>query len=293
MKIGFIGLGAMGAGIARNILKAGHELTVWNRSQAPVNAIVQEGARAAADPAETLKGDMVFTMLANDVAYEELGFAGPILQKAAPGLIHVNMATIAPATGAKLAAAHAAAGIGYLASPVFGRPDAAAAAKLILVVGGQAGLIEKTRPVLNALGWKIAVAGDKPEAANLLKIAGNFMTAAAIEVYGEAFALLRKSGVDPEIFYETMSAQYYSGSIHKLFGRIILDGAFDPPGFKLRHGYKDIGLVLSAGKAVEAPLPVASLVHDLMMTEMADGKADIDWSVIADLAAKRAGLKAD
>lgn len=291
MKIGFIGLGAMGAGVARNLLKAGHQVTVWNRSPGPVKAIVAEGASAAATPADTLRGDIVFSMLANDAAIEAVGLCGDLLEKAAPGLIHINMATISLPLARRLAAAHAARKIGYVACPVFGRPDAAAAAQLILVAGGEKALIEKIRPVLTPLGQRIVVAGEKPEAANLFKIAGNFMTASAIETYGEAIALLRKGDADAEAFYDMMSGFYYSGSIHKLYGRIILDQKYDPAGFKLSLGYKDAGLALEAAKILEAPLPACSLVHDHFLSAMANGDGDKDWSLIADMAARRAGLK--
>lgn len=291
MKIGFIGLGAMGAGVARNLLKSGHEVTVWNRSPGPVDAIVKDGAKAAVGIEDTLKGDIVFSMMANDAALEAVGFTGALLDAAAPGLIHINMATISLPLARKLADVHAAKGVGYLACPVFGRPDAAAAANLILVVGGDPVLIEKVRPVLEPLGQRITVAGDKAEAANLFKITGNFMTAAAIEAYGEAIALLRKGGADAEAFYEMMSAFYYSGSIHKLYGRIILDEKYDPAGFKLSLGYKDAGLALEAAKLLQAPLPVGSLVHDNFLTAMANGDGDKDWALIAGMAAKRAGLK--
>lgn len=281
----------MGAGVARNLLKSGHEVTVWNRSPAPVQAIVKDGAKAAASIEDTLKGDIVFSMMANDAALEAVGFTGALLDAAAPGLIHINMATISLPLARKLAEVHAAKGVGYLACPVFGRPDAAAAANLILVVGGDPVLIEKARPVLAPLGQRITVAGDKAEAANLFKITGNFMTAAAIEAYGEAIALLRKGGADAEAFYEMMSSFYYSGSIHKLYGRIILDEKYDPAGFKLSLGYKDAGLALEAAKLLQAPLPVGSLVHDNFLTAMANGDGDKDWALIAGMAAKRAGLK--
>lgn len=291
MKIGFIGLGAMGAGVARNLLKSGHEVTVWNRSPGPVDTIVKDGAKAAVGIEDTLKGDIVFSMMANDAALEAVGFTGALLDAAASGLIHINMATISLPLARKLADVHAAKGVGYLACPVFGRPDAAAAANLILVVGGDPVLIEKVRPVLEPLGQRITVAGDKAEAANLFKITGNFMTAAAIEAYGEAIALLRKGGADAEAFYEMMSAFYYSGSIHKLYGRIILDEKYDPAGFKLSLGYKDAGLALEAAKLLQAPLPVGSLVHDNFLTAMANGDGDKDWALIAGMAANRAGLK--
>lgn len=291
MKIGFVGLGAMGAGIARNLIKGGHDVTAWNRSREAVEAIVRDGAKAAATPADAMKGELVFSMLANDAALEQVGFAGPLLASASAGLIHVNMATISLPLARKLAAAHAEAGVGYVACPVFGRPDAAAAAQLQLVVGGAPALVEKVRPVLEPLGRRLVVAGEKPEQANLFKITGNFMTAVSIETYGEAIALLRKGGVDVEAFYGLMSEMYYSGSIHKLYGRIIADGHYDPPGFRLRHGYKDAGLALESAKMFESPLPLGGLVHDHFLEAMAAGNGDKDWSLIADMAAKRAGLK--
>ncbi len=291
MKIGFIGLGAMGAGIARNLLKAGHDVTAWNRSPGPIAAFVKDGGKAAETPTGAMTGDLVFSMLANDAALEAVGFAGPLLDAAAPGLVHVNMATISLPLAKKLAAAHAARGIGYVACPVLGRPDAAAAAKLQLIVAGNPKTVAKVRPVLAPLGIKLAVAGDKPEQANLFKIAANFMTMTSIETYGEAIALLRKGGADPKAFYELMSGMYYSGSIHTLYGKIITEGAYDPPGFKLRLGYKDAGLALEAAKMTETPLPLAGLVHNLFMQLMAAGLGDGDWSLIAKLAAERAGLK--
>jgi 3-hydroxyisobutyrate dehydrogenase-like beta-hydroxyacid dehydrogenase len=291
MEIGFIGLGAMGAGIARNLIKGGHQVTAWNRSPGPLETIKRDGAKAAATPADAMKGEMVFSMLANDAALEHVGFAGPLLKEAAPGLIHINMATISLPLARRLAEAHASAKIGYVACPVFGRPDAAAAAQLQLIAGGDAKLIEKVRPVLEPLGRRLVIAGDKPEQANLFKITGNFMTAVSIETYGEAIALLRKGGVDVEAFYGLMSEMYYSGSIHKLYGRIIADEKYDPPGFKLKHGYKDAGLALESAKLFEAPLPLAGLVHDHFLEAMAAGQGDKDWALIADMAAKRAGLK--
>lgn len=290
MKIGFIGLGAMGQGIARNLLKAGHELTVWNRSPGPAQALAAEGARVAAAPADALKGELLISMLANDAAIDAVGLNGPLLKVAAPGLIHINMSTISVETAEKIADAHAVAGVGYIACPVLGRPDAAATAQLFLIAGGDPVVLEKVRPVLAPLGRELVVAGDKPEHANLFKIATNFMTMTAIEAYGEAITLLRKGGVDPEIFYNAMSAMYYSGSIHKLYGRIVIDEAYDPAGFKLKHGYKDAGLALAAAKKLESPLPLASKVHDFYLEAMARGFSEKDWAMIAKLAAERAGL---
>jgi 3-hydroxyisobutyrate dehydrogenase-like beta-hydroxyacid dehydrogenase len=290
MNIGFIGLGAMGAGIARNLLKNGHTVTVWNRSADAVAAIVKDGSHPAARPEDTLKGEIVFSILANDTALEDIGFDGPLLKAAAPGLVHVNMATISLPLAQKLASVHAAMKVGYVACPVFGRPDAAAGAKLLLIAAGAPDLIEKVRPVLEPLGRRLFVVGEKPEQANLVKITGNFMIAAAIEAYGEAFALLRKGGVAPQTFLDAMNEGLFAGAIHKLYGGIIAEGTYDPPGFKLRLGYKDAGLTQAAAKLLEAPMPLASLIHDHFLEAMAAGRGDKDWAMLGALAAKRAGL---
>lgn len=291
MRVGFIGLGAMGQGIAANILKAGHRLTVWNRSPAPVERLVALGAAAAAVPEEAAGGDLLFSMLANDAATQAIGLDGALLDRAAAGLVHVNMATVSVAFARAMAAAHAARGIGYVAAPVFGRPDAAAAAKLTVVAAGAAAAIARVEPILKAVGAKYAVVGEAPEQANLFKITGNFMIAAAIEAMGEAAALLKKGGVDPKVFFAVMTTANFSAPIYQIYGKIIAEEAFDQAGFKLALGYKDAGLTLAAAKEFQAALPLASLVHDHFLEAMAAGWGEKDWASLALLAAERVGLK--
>lgn len=291
MKVGFIGLGAMGAGIAANILRAGHRITVWNRSRGPVEALATEGAVAAASPADAMTGDLVFSMLANDAAVRDVGLDGPLLYHAAKGLVHVNMATISVAFARELAEAHRTRGIGYVAAPVFGRPDAAAASKLTIVAAGAPEHLARVTPLLENLGAKFAVVGDKPEQANLFKIAGNFMIASAIETMGEAAALLRKGGVDPKVFFDVMTTANFSAPVYQIYGKIIGEQAFDKAGFKLSLGYKDAGLTMAAASELSADLPLATLVHDHFTQAMAAGWVDKDWSALAQLAAERAGLK--
>ncbi|MDE2492283.1 MAG: NAD(P)-dependent oxidoreductase [Alphaproteobacteria bacterium] len=291
MKIGFIGLGNMGQAIAANMLRAGHRVTVWNRSPGPVSALVDQGAVAAKMPAETLLGDAVFSMLANDAAFAEVGLTGVILDKAAPGLVHVNMATISTALARRLAEAHAAHGVGYVAAPVFGRPDAAAAAKLIVVAAGADKDIARVRPVLEVIGRRVAVVGTAPEQANLFKIAGNFMLAAAIETLGEVIALVRKGGIDPAIFHEVLTSSLFAAPVYQGYGSLIVAEKYEPAGFKLRLGMKDAGLALAAGNELEVPLPLASLVHDHFIEAVAAGLGDKDWAALASLAAGKAGLR--
>ncbi len=291
MKVGFIGLGAMGAGIAANIIKAGHEVIAWNRSPGPARALAELGATAGARPDDALRGDCLFSMLASDDALHEIGLDGPLLDRAAPGLVHVNMATVSVACARQLHEAHRRHGLGYVASPVFGRPDAAAAARLTVIAAGAKSDIARVQPILEKLGAKYAVVGEDPAQANLFKIAGNFMIATAIETMGEAAALLRKGGVDPKVFFEVMTTANFSAPVYQIYGKIIGDRAFDKPGFKLRLGYKDAGLTLAAAKELETALPLASMVHDHFVEAMAAGWADKDWASLALLAAQRAGLK--
>lgn len=291
MKVGFIGLGGMGSGIAGNILRAGHEVIAWNRSSGPLNALVAQGAVAAPTAQEALETDVVFSMLANDAALQEVGLDGPLLAKASRGLVHVNMATVSIAFAQTLHKAHKALGIGYVAAPVFGRPDAAAAGKLTIIAAGAAQDIARVEPLLVTLGTKYACVGTNPVQANLFKITGNFMIASAIETMGEAAALLRKGGVDPAVFFDVLTNANFSAPVYKIYSKIIADQSYDEAGFKLSLGYKDAGLTLAAAKELETAMPLASVVHDHFLEAMAAGWSEKDWASLALLAAQRAGLK--
>jgi 3-hydroxyisobutyrate dehydrogenase-like beta-hydroxyacid dehydrogenase len=290
MKIGFIGLGQMGSGIAKNLMKAGHELVVWNRSSGPAIALARKGASIAQEPGGALQTDVLFSMLANDSAIEEVGLAGPLLSRAPSGLVHVNLATISVDLARKLTAAHATRRIGYVAAPVFGRPNVAAAGNLIVVAAGANADIAMVRPLLESIGRRMAVVGDAPEQANLFKIAGNFMLAGAIESLSEAFALVRKGGVDPHIFHDVLSTSLFSCPVYQGYGDAILHGRYEPAGFPVRLGMKDVRLALDAGRNLSAPLPLANLVHDHFIEAENVGLGDKDWSSIGTLLAKRAGL---
>jgi len=245
MKIGFIGLGRMGHHVAANLLKAGHSVTVWNRSQHPVQALVAKGAQAARTPEDALKGNAVFSMLSNDAVMRELGLAGPLLEKAAKGLIHVNLATISVAFAQELSAAHHARGLSYISAPVFGRPEMAESAQLVLVAGGDTSALTTMQPVFDKIGAR-TVPLDAPEKANLFKIAGNFMIASELQATGEAFALLRKGGVDPSLFHDVLSGRLFTGAVFKNYGTMILNREYEPAGFALTLGLKDINLARAA-----------------------------------------------
>ncbi len=289
MKIGFIGLGRMGHHVAANLLKAGHQVTVWNRSQGPVQALVEKGAVAATSPEEAVKGDAVFSMLSNDQVMREVGLAGPLLEKAAKGLIHVNLATISVEFAKELAAAHRRAGLSYISAPVFGRPEMAEAAALVLVAGGDAGALKTMQPVLDKIGAR-TVPLDEAWQANLFKICGNFMIASELEAIGEAFAVLRKGGVDPALFHEVLAGRLFTGAVFKAYGGMILNRQYEPAGFALPLGLKDVNLARSAAAGLGVEMPTAELLKAQYDQAMAWGWQDKDWAAIGEVSAKKAGV---
>jgi 3-hydroxyisobutyrate dehydrogenase-like beta-hydroxyacid dehydrogenase len=290
MQIGFIGLGHMGGHVAENLLKAGHGVTVWNRSQAPVAALVEKGAKPAKTPEEALQGEAVFSMLSNDAVMREVGLAGPLLQKARKGLIHVNMATISAALARELQTAHYQAGLSYLSAPVFGRPDMAASAQLVIVAGGDAAAVAKMQPVFGAISARTVVVGAEAEKANLFKIAGNFMIASEMQATGEAFALLRKGGVDPAAFHDVLSGRLFTGAVFKNYGAMVLAHQYEPAGFALTLGLKDVNLARAAAGELGAVMPTADLLKANYDQAVAWGWQDKDWSAIGEVPAKKAGL---
>ena len=289
MKIGFIGLGRMGHHVAANLMKAGHSVTVWNRSQAPVQALVAQGATAATTPEDALQGDAVFSMLSNDAVIREVGLAGPLLEKAAKGLIHVNLATISVDFAKELTAAHKKAGLSYISAPVFGRPEMAEAAALVLVAGGDAAALKTMQPVFDKIGAR-TVALDAPEKANLFKIAGNFMIASELEAIGEAFALLRKGGVDPSLFHDVMTGRLFTGAVFKSYGLMILNRQYEPAGFALTLGLKDVNLARSAAQGLGVTMPTAELLKTNYDQAVSWGWQDRDWAAIGEVPAKKAGV---
>ena len=289
MKIGFIGLGRMGGHIAANLLKAGHQVTVWNRSPGPVEALAAKGATAAKSPQEALQGEAVFSMLANDQVMGELGLAGPLLEKAAKGLIHVNLATISVAFARELAAAHRKAGLAYISSPAFGRPEMAESAQLVLVAGGDEAALKTMQPVFDKIGARTVVM-DAPEKANLFKIAGNFMIASELESIGEAFALLRKGGVDPSLFHDVLSGRLFTGAVFKAYGAMILNRTYEPAGFALTLGLKDVNLARAAAEGLGVTMPTADLLKKHYDEAIGWGWQDRDWAAIGEVPAKKAGV---
>jgi 3-hydroxyisobutyrate dehydrogenase-like beta-hydroxyacid dehydrogenase len=294
MKVGFIGLGNMGAPMAANLLRAGHELVVYNRTPSRAEPLAAEGARVARSPAEAAAGaEALLTMLADDAALEAVMLGEEGALEALPrGAVHASMSTISPRLSGHLAAEHRRRGQSYIAAPVFGRPEAALAAKLWVVAAGPPDALERCRPLLEIMGQGVEIVGDEPAAANVVKIGGNFLLAAAIEAMGEAFALVRKHGIDPARFVEVVNGRLLRSPVYESYAKLIVGGRWEPPGFKLRHGLKDARLALGAGDEVDAPLPLASLMRDRYLSAMAWGWADLDWAALARVSAVDAGLEA-
>jgi 3-hydroxyisobutyrate dehydrogenase-like beta-hydroxyacid dehydrogenase len=290
MNIGFIGLGKMGQAIAGHLLSQGHRLLVWNRSPEPVAALVAKGAQAAAKPSDVTRAEFLVSILANDAAVRSVFIEEGVLDAAPAGLIHLNLATVSVAFAQELAAEHAKRNLGYLAAPVFGRPDAAADGKLQVVVAGDGATIARAQPVLSALGQKTWPVGDRPESANAVKVAGNFMLASAIETMGEAVALTRSHGIGAAQFLEILTTTLFAAPAYKVYGAMIAAEKYRPAGFEAPLALKDIRLALAAADAHNVPMPFASILRDNLMELIATGGADHDWGALALLAARRAGL---
>jgi len=290
MKTGFIGLGAMGQGIAARLLEAGNSLIVWNRSPAAVAALVAKGADAAANAADAAKVDVLHTMLTDDNALRAVLFDGGVLDALPKGAVHVNHATISLALAKEMAAAHRERGVGYVAAPVFGRPDAAAAGKLHVLVAGDAAAVERVKPQLEAIGQSLWPLGEMPERANVVKIAGNFMIASAIETMAEATALTRAHGVGARDFLDILTGTLFAAPVFKTYGALVAERRYEPPGFALKLGYKDAALTLAAADTGKVPMPLASLLRDHFLDALAHGDAELDWSALAEVSARHAHL---
>jgi 3-hydroxyisobutyrate dehydrogenase-like beta-hydroxyacid dehydrogenase len=290
MDIGFVGLGNMGSGMASNLLEAGHRVTAYNRSTDKVDLLVARGAQPARTVAEACGGEVVVSMLANDDAVEAVTFGGDgILANLAAGAVHVSSSTISVGLAERLVAAHAEAGQRFVAAPVFGRPEAAAAAKLFVVAAGDPDAVARVSPVFDAIGQRTFVIAEDPTAASLVKISGNFLIASVIESLGEAMALVAKAGVDKEQYLDILTSTLFDAPVYRTYGGLIARQEFEPAGFAATLGLKDVRLALAAGEELRVPLPVASLLRDRFLTLLATGGGDLDWSAVGALAAWEAG----
>jgi 3-hydroxyisobutyrate dehydrogenase-like beta-hydroxyacid dehydrogenase len=290
MKVGFIGLGNMGSAMAANLLKAGHEVAVYNRTASKADDLVKQGAHRATQIADACKGEAVLTMLADDPALESVVLGdGGVANNLSKGAIHISLSTISVALAQKLTAAHAERGQHFVSAPVFGRPEAAAIGKLFVTAAGEDEAVTKCLPLFDAIGQKTFRFGTNPSHANLVKISGNFLISCVIESLAEALALVGKAGIDERQYLDFLTSSLFTAPVYKTYGTIIVEKKYEPAGFVAPLGFKDNRLTLAAGQDLKVPLPLASLIYNRFLSLLANGGEKLDWSAIAFMAAKDAG----
>jgi 3-hydroxyisobutyrate dehydrogenase-like beta-hydroxyacid dehydrogenase len=292
MKVGFLGLGNMGMAMARNLLKAGHTLTVYNKTIARAEELAPLGAKVARTPGQAASdAEAIITMVADDAAVEAIVLGHNAAHESLPaGAVHIAMSTMSVAMAKRLAAAHRERRHFFVSAPVFGRPDAAEAAKLVIAAAGPADQIARCQPLFDAIGQKTYVFGEDPAAANVVKVTMNFLITVVIESLGESFALIKKSGVDADKFLELLTGSLFSAPIYRTYGPMVAADNYEPVGFRMALGMKDNRLVLAAAESAAVPLPLASLIRDRMISATAQGMGEADWASIARLSLKEAGL---
>lgn len=287
MNVSMIGLGAMGAAMVRNLLAKGVKVTVWNRSRAIVDELAAEGATPAVDADEAFKADIVLSMLAHDQAMKDVLIDSGVLARARKGVVHVNLATISTSLAGELAALHAELDLGYVASPVFGRPPVAQAGGLNVLAAGASDAVATAMPVLELLAAKVWPLGEDPIRANALKLAGNFMIVSAVESMGEAVALGEAYGVPAPELLDMLSSTLFAAPIYKIYGGMIAERRYSPPGFAAELGLKDVRLVLDAAEAKGLSMSQADLAEaSLEMLLDGDGKG-LDLAALAEVARAR------
>lgn len=293
LEIGFVGLGAMGAPIAANLLVAGHHLTVWNRTRSKAEPLRHKGAHLVDHPGDVAKsGGIVVSMLADDAALEQLVLGeAELAYRLGKGGVHVSLSTVSPATTRHLAKRHHEAGGALIAAPVFGRPDAAAAKRLAVCVSGSPAPKERVRPILDAIGVAVFDFGSEPGAANVAKLAGNFMIASALEAMGEAFVMAEKQGLDRKQLANLLGSTLFACPVYQIYGPLIAERRHSPAGFRLPLGLKDLELAIKTAAEVNVPLPLGSMLRDRFIAALANGREDLDWSAVALGASDDAGLR--
>lgn len=290
--VAVVGLGNMGTPIARNLLASGYAVTVYNRSRDKAEPLAAEGAAIADSPAGAVTpGGVVISLLSNDTVLEQavLG-AGGFADALGQGGLHISMSTVSPETSRKLAEEHAKRGSLFVAAPVFGRPDAAAVRKLWICLSGSPEAKARALPILNELGQRVQDFGDAPGAANIVKLSGNFMILAAIEAMAETMALCEKNGIERQTVYDFFTSANFACPAYQSYGRIIAQRAYEPAGFVLELGMKDIRLARETAAASKVPMPVADFLFLRLQDAVAHGRSKLDWSAIELATAEAAGI---
>ena len=291
--VGFVGLGHMGVAMAANLAGAGRRVIACVRRPEQMDTLVALGLKPTTDIADLFDCEFVISMLPDDSAVHDVvlgrlgvdGLAAGLM----PGAVHLSMSTVGTATAACLASEHARCGQGYVAAPVFGNPDAAKARQLFIVAAGVPVDVERCRVLLDILGQQTFVVGTDPANANLIKLAGNALTAATLEMLGEVIALIRKRGLDPKSFVDILTSTMYGGRAHRIYGDKIVAQRY-APGFVMPLALKDVRLALAEAESTAVPMPCVSVARDRLITGIARGYADLDWSALGLVAADEAGL---
>jgi 3-hydroxyisobutyrate dehydrogenase-like beta-hydroxyacid dehydrogenase len=290
VQVGFIGVGRMGSVMARNLLRAGHQVRAWDTSPQSVAALVKDGAKAASSGEDAFSGDAAISMLPNDDAMLS-AFDEKILRRSGAPAIHINMATASVHCADTLTERHKKCSIQYIAAPVFGRPEMAAERNLNIMAAGDPAAIERVQPLFDAMGRKTWRLGPVPSQANVAKIAGNLMVASVLEAMGETAALARAYKMEPLDVLNTVVTSIFDVPVYRIYAQLIGGGKFEPPGFDLKLGLKDAKLALDAGEAANVPLPFASILRDNYLDALAHGDGTKDWSAVSKVSLRRAGLE--
>ena len=293
MKVGFIGLGIMGGAMARNLLAAGHDVTVYNRTRGKAEALAAAGATVADAPLDTAtSAEILITVLGGDASVAEILFEGgdDLIAALPDGAVHVSMETISVAYSETLTETHKARGRGFVCAPIIGRGDAAEAGTLTLIVGGATAAVDYCTPVFEAMSERIVHVGETPKTAAIVKLSNNYLIAGALGAMGEAFAVVRKAGVDPNVFYELITATMFSAPIYTYYGKNIATDVHTPANFRTPLGLKDITQMIDSAAALGVPMPLGALLQDQIRQALDAGYEDLDWSVVARVAARAAGL---
>ncbi|MCD7053211.1 NAD(P)-dependent oxidoreductase [Rhodococcus sp. BH2-1] len=290
VDIGFLGMGTMGRPMARNLARAGYDVTVWNRSPGKAADVVDYGASEAPDLADVLHKSVVFSSLADDGAFTESVLSAPSLQAAKQGSVHVNLATVSPGKSGEAEAALSERGIFYVAAPVFGRAEVAEAGQLTVLAAGDPGAIDVVAPMLDVIGRRTWRIGEDPAQASVVKILGNYLIANAIQAMAEATTVAEKVGGSPELLMEIMNDSLFPGGVYQGYGAMIAQRRYEPAGFRLPLGLEDVRLALAQAHAVNVGLPFGSVLEDLFLDALAHGQADHDWSAVTEATRRRAGL---
>jgi 3-hydroxyisobutyrate dehydrogenase-like beta-hydroxyacid dehydrogenase len=294
--VGFVGLGRMGTVMAANLAAAGHRVTAYVRRAQQMAELASLGLKPTNDIADLFDCEFVISMLPNDDAVREVVFGRPDLGKDGlavglmPGAVHLSMSTISTAAASQFAGEHARCGQGYVAAPVFGNPDAARARQLFIIAAGASTDVERCRSIFDVLGQQTFLVGTSPGTANLVKLAGNVMTAVTLEILGEVLALARKRGLDPRQLLAILTGTMFGSRVHKVYGDKIAGQHYATGGFVFPLALKDVRLALAEAEAAGVPMPSVGVVRDRLTAGMARGYAELDWSALGLLAAEEAGL---